>query len=962
MKRAGRVGSEGHTANTLPSSGLPLELRLKNPPALFVGRAAERVALERLIDRAPLTIVSGLRGLGKTSLVLEVLHRRFPERAASAFMWSMRSGDSLASALAALCRAMATALRLEPPTVGELADPVGLVTTVIDLAERGGFWTLIDDVHVASEEEAAPHLRALAAYSRFARWIVTTRVAPDLPELREQNIVVGGLAPDDARELARLLAPRASDAELEQVLQVAGGSPWNVRQGIAGRPPSKATEEELLSGLPETSCAVVRALFSVEVPIQPEDIECMLGLARGQVSTELLDTLERRSLVECSFAGARLHDAARSWLGRAGAAKLESPARLRLAASPRHGARLEALRTMLELEAAEEAAALLAETHESLARSEHAARAWSLLEPNGGERLLPFKLALALELGGAPLSWAIRQPEPAALAPRLLWAKAQWLAGRFAQAAEVALGILAAGAAGALAAEATIVRARALVRLGRAEDVLTLLAAFRPETEDAAVIADTLRARALALGGRWAEAFERDCSVADGMLRASPAVRALVQEERVTLLMNLGRLAAAVAVDESSVVARSPRQWLSYSTRALESGRVGPAVDALDRAEPWAMATAAYRPIHRLNRLRVAFTLGDFAYAADAVDALMSDAATKAHIEMHAWCASAPAYLALVTGTTITIDRPQYVPGPASAFVDAILAIRDARHGRAGELQGAAEPSATDSTILFLLGRAYACLCCGDSDKAVEHASRAAALAEEHGWAIMRADSLVALGEALLVKGDVASTARALNELKALAQQLGSRRYALEAEWLELALDRAPRSLPRVEAIATCATVAPVAARRARAWLGESAILDLADRAVLAAWRASADVACRTLGADTDRGPSVWGIDSARQCIWDADGTVELSDSPLHFQLLETLLRHGGAATKKDLAEQVWAVRKYHPERDDKRIQVAVRRLRTRIEKNPSSPERLLTTPAGYQLALPVRHLARPRD
>jgi DNA-binding response OmpR family regulator len=101
-----------------------------------------------------------------------------------------------------------------------------------------------------------------------------------------------------------------------------------------------------------------------------------------------------------------------------------------------------------------------------------------------------------------------------------------------------------------------------------------------------------------------------------------------------------------------------------------------------------------------------------------------------------------------------------------------------------------------------------------------------------------------------------------------------------------------------------------------------------------------------------------------RRSVWLADGRrVDLSTSPTSLRILETLADAGGSATKDQLARAVWDVGTYHPLRDDKRIQVAMRRLRMAIEEDPASPVRVLTTRDGYAFgtAIPVRRLSRNR-
>src|SRR6188768_3582037 len=63
-----------------PRAPLPLRYRLPNPPPVFVGRRREVLELAKRIERAPVSVVRGLGGIGKTALVLATLHQRFAAR------------------------------------------------------------------------------------------------------------------------------------------------------------------------------------------------------------------------------------------------------------------------------------------------------------------------------------------------------------------------------------------------------------------------------------------------------------------------------------------------------------------------------------------------------------------------------------------------------------------------------------------------------------------------------------------------------------------------------------------------------------------------------------------------------------------------------------------------------------------------------------------------------------------
>src|SRR5262245_58228116 len=72
---------------------LPSFLRLPNPPAVFVGRTHEIRWLRGAIERAPVTLIDGASGLGKSALALFVLHTRFKARVESTAYLSFRPAD-----------------------------------------------------------------------------------------------------------------------------------------------------------------------------------------------------------------------------------------------------------------------------------------------------------------------------------------------------------------------------------------------------------------------------------------------------------------------------------------------------------------------------------------------------------------------------------------------------------------------------------------------------------------------------------------------------------------------------------------------------------------------------------------------------------------------------------------------------------------------------------------------------
>ena len=78
---------------------------------------------------------------------------------------------------------------------------------------------------------------------------------------------------------------------------------------------------------------------------------------------------------------------------------------------------------------------------------------------------------------------------------------------------------------------------------------------------------------------------------------------------------------------------------------------------------------------------------------------------------------------------------------------------------------------------------------------------------------------------------------------------------------------------------------------------------------------------------------------------------IEIHLTPTEFRLLVFLAQHPGQAfSRGQLIEKVWgADGEYY---DDKTVSVHMRRLREKIEADPSHPDIVLTVPGiGYRLA-----------
>jgi hypothetical protein len=203
-----------------------------------------------------------------------------------------------------------------------------------------------------------------------------------------------------------------------------------------------------------------------------------------------------------------------------------------------------------------------------------------------------------------------------------------------------------------------------------------------------------------------------------------------------------------------------------------------------------------------------------------------------------------------------------------------------------------------------------------------------------------------------LLAGAWAELETAAASLKKLGVQMGSSRYEREGHFSSSTAGSTDWPAALLQA-AGDDQVAPVAARRAQALLGSAPSLDAVDVRVVSRL-------AKRMGWETVRffcvegGPKEtarWGATSQGHHVWRTDGgKVSLSAQPLLWRILETLTRHGGAATKRQLVEEAWQQGQYHPLRDDNKVQASIRKLRTLLEEDLTSPRCLVTTAEGYAL------------
>jgi hypothetical protein len=937
---------------------VPLRYRLPNAPPLFVGRAGETAQLAAMLRRAPVSVVRGLGGIGKTSLVLHTLHRAFPAEAQQALFIGLRPADPKVDTMVEIMRAVAAAgglTRVE--WAGLLDDPDALLQTLIDHTEARGAWVVLDDLHHADTARARAALAALARYARATRWVVTTRVDPEVPELADQTLALGGMAPADLDELAARCAPERSRIERRQATRASAGSPWHLRQILAGGDRRAATED-LLRGLPDTAVALLETLALLDVPLAPRALEAVVALPPPDV----LEALERRGIVERGAGGLRLHDVARPLIDPGANARARKAGAARaLARAEDPTAALEGLRLSLDLGRIDDAAALLEARLELMLAAGLAPRLRELLAPLERPRFASFRLRCAVELGDAAALDAAPLPDPPSRGDRFFWALSRFLRGELAETAAIAAEVRR-DAPPPLACEAGILEAGCLGEQGHVDEALAVIDALAPQGPDATALCEVHRARWLAQAGRVGDAMAAvERLLALPVDPAAPPARE-IRDELIAVLCFLGRirklgralaaLSLAAPLGPAALFG-SRRGLLSEVLFSIHEGRLDDAGAILREVKPLTLQTVYLRSFVCALDVEHRLAVGELCGLSELLVTLHAEATRTGHAQNRAFAALAAYRLAILRGSArVVVAGPS---PPVTPFWAAMCAATARLHAI---LHGLAPPPVPALAEAIVYGRVVGALArsaeralAGDADGARAHASSACAAAQEHGHVPGELEALRALCDAHLLAGDGDELARAAEHLRARAEAAGSRRFAAESLWFVVTRGGAPHPA-ELEPLAGLADVAPIAARRARALLDAACDLDLLDRAVLCALGprparpASRLVADRAPDRDQHAG---WGLDTAAQKVWLPGGrTVALATRPLLYRILLAIAARGGQATKEELVVAAWRQRDYHPIRDDKRLHVAVRKLRLLIEDDPARAARLVTTPEGY--------------
>ena len=892
---------------------VPLAHRVGNPPPKFVGRDVEATRLVELLRSATLAVVQGKPGIGKRTLVRNIIHRKFRSRVENTLQLQLDCANHhiTTTIVDGLQHAIDTTA-----AIAALNDPATAHRATLDAGEA------LAGIVVLEVNNASTELWELASifahYGRATQWIIITEA--DVPaSLMEYLVELGPLNADALGQLWSAWMPNKTyEAQRAIGIAAAAGSPHRLRQlCTALRDNALLLNSAVTTLLAHVHCEVPRTIIAKLLP------ESAAAIAELQALGLLLETPHGIALLP------ELHKQPTPQLPHATARQLVAELR----SANQDDLREEALAIALDYQLDATAYAILQSSPTPRATSRAAAK----VANSKATLFAPWRLRAATDRGDSNV--LRRLPRPPSDQDAVLWAEGQARAGNV----EAAIADADLAASRLPVEDADKARLLAARLLGTHGDIEAAL-----ERCDQ-ITSPSLRLRTLALRARYAVNLgmltEAEASIAE-------VTRVLCSiEEPLTLHFAEIWLQVAAAHHDAAqlpecaaILARlnttpsegfTPffrrRVALLQAALLADGGHLQASEAALATAIDIAAEASIHHPFASLIRCQLAIIRGDTALAVGHA----SDLAVNNPGLIGAWATYLLTRAALLAPACAPVPRMHNLLFDQCAAVHRLrLTLR--REGFAPEPAQSCE--GTDWRLASLALQWERATLAGDIN-AVEIAGNAAALAARVGLAWWVGEAIVGECEAFSAIGDFAKLRDAATRLATIATQLESPRFADDARlFLAIAADT-PHEYERL------AGGRGPSARRAQYLLGDQQRADHLDRAVCA-HRQPAGVRATT----QTEWRSGWGLDHAKRRVWRRDGEiVEFQNRPMLWRLLELLVAAQNDASKETLVQQAWG-NVYHPLFHDKRLHNAIHKLRALIDGPQSTSSLIETTEAGYRL------------
>ena len=943
---------------------IPLRHRLPNPPAHFVGRSNEIQWLDHALKEAPVSIVWGGDGLGKSALVSHVICSRHEAMLSRVlFISAARTDEPRADLLRRLLHVTLEALGYEAPKGRRATTPLEQISDLIDLADSASLWIVLDDLSLTDSEAVEPLLDSLSRYARRSRWIITSRCASRLTSASLAQLQLGLMSHAELSQLASMMLPDTPPLVASRLSSLAGGSPWRLRQAAR-------FGEDALSEDPCSLTATERdALKTLSALSFPASITVLRALGITEAAQE---GLVSRSLVVRSLEGFKLHDIARKTLPLDADADALARQRLRvldvLVEQREPNACLNVLRLALSNGRPEVARSLLDREGEALIRAGFAPEIWAALAVVTHPTLESWRLRAAWVFGSDEAIQTAQQlePSPDDLDARLAHLHLVYLQERFAELEPLAT-TLAEHAdqakAAYIAADARLLAA--ITRWARNNldgaqvmlDAITttdpeqtwmkktlqaLLLLRRDDLDGAKKISDQLRDDLKNQSGQKRVKLAFNISLIDYNSQAfDRATRLFMSEfdnDALAFTLFSGRRALVMGAVLSFKNAN-----LAYAAKVLQRF-----MTTDDRRSPLSrrahlVQLALDQAFGRLDHATLALTVERCVATEQWEDALFG----AALMEREAVCRGP-------RDAPPTIDlRACPARSPAWYILALSVARRTARHGGAAPSPDVPEAmlEMRELRVYELLTRATRALL--DREPAAALLKVAAQTSNQHGLKLLEVEVLqLRCLDACLHDPDGLSAS--IDALRAVTAPLDVAPIQAQLDWWSAIARRDLSALFYLTQREHSGGVRRWACAILSNDLADEAphTLDLLEAHMIKQLRARWGLKARTLGVS----PCAHLLDLDARALSRAGGDrVELSTHRTPWRLLTTLITHGGEADKEQLVDAIWSPDEYHPLKHDNRLRLTARNLRRLIEAQPTSPRVILTSDEGYKIGESIK-------